>query len=81
VDTPTHLFIKAYRTYTFSLVSICLCAGHVIKTWDEGVAGLKAGVQHTLIISTGMGYGAKDADGVISPNATLIFDIELLDIQ
>lgn len=58
-----------------------LGAGHVIKGWDKGVDGMKVGGQRTLIIPAAMGYGARGAGDVIPPNATLVFDVELLGVR
>lgn len=58
-----------------------LGAGMVIRGWDEGVQGMKVGGQRTLIIPPGLGYGARGAGGVIPPNATLKFDVELLSLS
>jgi FKBP-type peptidyl-prolyl cis-trans isomerase FkpA len=58
-----------------------LGAGEVISGWDEGVAGMKVGGTRLLTIPPGMGYGARGAGGVIPPNATLVFEVELLGVQ
>ena len=58
-----------------------LGVGRVIKGWDQGVQGMKVDGQRTLIIPPSMGYGARGAGNIIPPNATLIFDVELMEAQ
>jgi FKBP-type peptidyl-prolyl cis-trans isomerase FkpA len=58
-----------------------LGAGQVIQGWDQGVAGMKVGGKRTLTIPSQMGYGSQGAGGLIPPNATLLFEVELLDVR
>ena len=61
--------------------SFKLGAGQVIEGWDKGFAGMKIGGKRQLVIPSHMGYGEHGAGGVIPPNATLIFDVELLGVD
>jgi len=58
-----------------------LGGGRVIKGWDEGVQGMKVGGVRRMTIPANLGYGAQGAGGVIPPNATLVFEVELLDLR
>ena len=69
---------SVYRNQVFSFP---LGAGRVIPGWDEGVQGMKIGGKRTLIIPSNLAYGPSGAGGVIPPNATLLFEIELIEIR
>jgi FKBP-type peptidyl-prolyl cis-trans isomerase FkpA len=72
------LFDESYGREPFSFL---LGGGQVIKGWDEGVQGMKIGGKRKLIIPAKLGYGAAGAGDVIPPNATLIFEVELLKVE
>jgi FKBP-type peptidyl-prolyl cis-trans isomerase FkpA len=62
-------------------IEFALGTGHVIRGWDEGVAGMKVGEQRQLHVPPELGYGAAGAGGVIPPNARLVFEVELVSVD
>ncbi len=75
-DTPFDSSFDRHQPASFGIG-----VGQVIKGWDEGVQGMLIGGTRKLTIPAALGYGARGAGGVIPPNATLIFEVELLDLQ
>ena len=62
-------------------ITFLLGAGRVIRGWDEGVAGMRVGGQRVLLIPADLAYGRKGAGGVIPPQASLVFEVELVDVK
>lgn len=72
---------KGTRFDSSSGFTFTLGAGQVIRGWDQGVAGMRVGGQRRLILPPELAYGSAGAGGVIPPNATLLFEVELLDVE
>ena len=70
-----------FKPIVRATISFSVGIGQVIKGWDEGIMLLNKGASARLVIPSNLGYGARGAGSVIPPNSTLIFDVELLDIQ
>lgn len=77
--TNSTIFDESYKRH--QPFEFQLGGGQVIQGWDEGVAGMRVGGKRKLIIPAQLGYGAQGAGGVIPPNATLIFEVELLKVN
>jgi FKBP-type peptidyl-prolyl cis-trans isomerase len=80
-DAPENKGTKFDSSVGRGPFSFRLGAGQVIRGWDQGVQGMKVGGQRRLVLPPEFGYGARGAGGVIPPNATLLFDVELLDVK
>ena len=80
-DAPEHKGTKFDSSIGRGPFAFKLGAGQVIRGWDQGVQGMKVGGQRRLVLPPEFGYGARGAGSAIPPNATLVFDVELLDVK
>ena len=80
-DAPENKGTKFDSSIGRGPFSFKLGAGQVIRGWDQGVQGMKVGGQRRLVLPADFAYGARGAGGVIPPNATLVFDVELLEVR
>ena len=80
-DAPDNKGVKFDSSVGRGPFAFKLGAGQVIRGWDQGVQGMKVGGQRRLVLPPEFAYGARGAGGVIPPNATLLFDVELLDVK
>ena len=80
-DAPEHKGTKFDSSIGRGPFAFKLGAGQVIRGWDQGVQGMKVGGQRRLVLPPEFGYGARGAGSTIPPNATLVFDVELLDVK